>query len=136
MITRLFTPEAMGGFTSFTTVAATLAVVACGRYEFALPMARQEGDARALLALCLRIWLAVTVLCLPVGWALARWAHLPLPALLPLCTAAPGPHAALGMDPRMTTTLAVVAVHTTAMVATAVTLAIGAALLPRRRSNA
>lgn len=62
------------------------------------------------------------------GWLL-------LPALLPLCTAAPGPHAALGMDPRMTTTLAVVAVHTTAMVATAVTLAIGAALLPRRRSN-
>lgn len=90
VITRLFTPEAMGGFTSFTTVAATLAVVACGRYEFALPMARQEGDARALLALCLRIWLAVTVLCLPVGWALARWAHLPLPALLPLAVAGSG----------------------------------------------
>jgi hypothetical protein len=62
------------------------------------------------------------------GWLL-------LPALLPLCAAAPGPHPALGMDPRVTTTLAVVAVHTAAMVATAAPLAIGAALLARRRSN-
>ncbi len=65
------------------------------------------------------------------GWLL-------LPALLPLCAAAPGSHPAfaLGMDPRVTTTLAVVAVHATAMVATAAPLAIGAALLARRRSNA
>ena len=65
------------------------------------------------------------------GWLL-------LPALLPLCAAAPGSHPAfaLGMDPRVTTTLAVVAVHTAAMVATAAPLAIGAALLARRRSNA
>lgn len=63
------------------------------------------------------------------GWLL-------LPALLPLCAADPGPHPTLGMDPRVTTTLAVVAVHTAAMVATAAPLAIGAALLARRRSNA
>ena len=59
LITRLFTPEAFGLFTSFSTIAATVAVVACARYEFALPMVRDGREARALLALCLRIGLIV-----------------------------------------------------------------------------
>ena len=55
VLARLFTPQAFGVFTTFSTVAATVAVVACGRYEFALPMARDEDEAAVLLALCVRI---------------------------------------------------------------------------------
>lgn len=90
VITRLFTPEAFGALTAFTTLSATVAVVACARYEFALPMARQDAEARTLLLLCLRILALVTLASLPVAWALARWQHLPLPALLPLAVAAAG----------------------------------------------
>ena len=52
-ITRLFTPEAFGLYTQFATVAAALAVAASLRYEQALPLARTEDEARALLALAL-----------------------------------------------------------------------------------
>ena len=90
VITRLFTPEAFGVFTSFSTIAATVAVVACARYEFALPMAREAREADSLLALSLRILLGVLLLSLPLAWALHRWGHLPLPGLLPLAVVAAG----------------------------------------------
>ena len=90
LITRLFTPEAFGLFTSFSTIAATVAVVACARYEFALPMVRDGREARALLALCLRIGLIVLLLCLPLAWALHALGYLPLPQLLPLAVLAAG----------------------------------------------
>ena len=90
VITRLFTPEAFGALTAFTTVSATVAVIACARYEFALPMARQEAEARTLLLLCLRILALVTLASMPIAWALARWQHLPVPGLLPLAVAAAG----------------------------------------------
>ena len=90
LITRLFTPEAFGLFTSFSTIAATVAVVACARYEFALPMVRDGREARALLALCLRIGLIVLLLCLPLAWALHALGYLPLPQLLPLAVLTAG----------------------------------------------
>ena len=83
-IARLFTPEAMGVFTQFTTIAATIAVAACLRYDWALPMAQDEGEARALVALALRIAFAVTLLCIPVALTLHAMDLLPLPLLLPL----------------------------------------------------
>ena len=90
VLARLFTPEAFGVFTTFSTVAATVAVVACGRYEFALPMARDDGEAAVLLALCLRICLLVLVISMPLAAALAWTGHLPLPWLLPPAVAAAG----------------------------------------------
>jgi len=63
------------------------------------------------------------------GWLL-------LPALLPLCTAASTTHTVPGMDPRVATTLAVIAVHTAAMIATAAPLAIAGGLLARRAATA
>ncbi len=54
-IARLFTPEAMGVFTQFATIAAALGVAASLRYEQALPLAQGEDEARALLALALRL---------------------------------------------------------------------------------
>ena len=60
-LARLYTPEQFGAFTAFWVVASNLAVVACLRYEFALPLERDSGHATAVLALCLRV-LAVSVL--------------------------------------------------------------------------
>ena len=90
VMTRLFAPDAFGVFTTFTTVAATVAVVACARYEFALPMVRDEGEAAVLLALCLRLGLLVLAVTVPLAAVLNWTGHLPLPWLLPLAVAAAG----------------------------------------------
>ncbi|MDO5290671.1 MAG: oligosaccharide flippase family protein [Pseudomonadota bacterium] len=90
VLARLFTPGAFGVFTQFTTLAAALAVAACLRYEQALPLAHDEQDARALLALCLRLTAGAALLALPLGWALHAAGWLPLPALLPLAVGCAG----------------------------------------------
>ncbi|MDO5088035.1 MAG: polysaccharide biosynthesis protein, partial [Comamonadaceae bacterium] len=90
LLARLYTPEAFGLFTQFATVAAALAVAASLRYEQALPLAADEAEAQALLALCLRLLLAAALLAAPLGWALARLGALPWPWLLPLAVAASG----------------------------------------------
>ncbi|MDR0457804.1 MAG: oligosaccharide flippase family protein [Burkholderiaceae bacterium] len=89
-ITRLFTPAALGVYTAFSTVAATVAVVACARYEYALPLAREPEPAARLLALCLRVALAAVAASVALAWGLARWVHLPLAAWLPVTVAASG----------------------------------------------
>ena len=87
LLTRLYTPAQFGHFTLYAAVAANLAVVACARYEYALPLATDETEARDLLALCVRVLLAVTLLSallaagLMASGALAEaglWAWLPL----------------------------------------------------------
>lgn len=90
VLTRLYAPAAFGVFTAFSSVAATVAVVACARYEFALPLARDEGEARTLLVLCLWICGAVALLAVPLAAVLHATGHLPMPALLPLAVAAAG----------------------------------------------
>ena len=59
-LTRLYAPEQFGHYAFFAAVVANLAVLACGRYDFALPLVRDEAEARDLMALCLRVLLAVT----------------------------------------------------------------------------
>ena len=98
VLARLFTPQAFGLFTQFSTVAATLAVAASLRFEQALPLARRPQQARALLALCLRVLLAATALAAlaaaGLAWAGGGWlavgGPLPWPALLPLAVLAAG----------------------------------------------
>jgi len=90
LLTRLFTPAEFGLYHLFAAVAANLAVVACARYEFALPMARDDDEAQALRGLCLRILLGVTLLSAlgAAGWwwaGAATWV-----AWLPLAVAAAG----------------------------------------------
>lgn len=89
-IARLFTPEAMGVFTQFATIAAALGVAASLRYEQALPLAQGEGEARALLSLALRLAAAAAALSVPLAWALHAAGWLPLPALLPLAMVTAG----------------------------------------------
>jgi len=82
-LTRLYTPDEFGHYTAFAALAANVAVIACARYDFALPLARDEGEARDLLALCLRILVVVTLACVPLAWlageafGLVMWAWLP-----------------------------------------------------------
>jgi len=70
-LTRLYSPEAFGVYHLLAAVAANLAVVACGRYEFALPKAGDDAQAQALRSLCLRLlWVAAAI----GGAAGALWA--------------------------------------------------------------
>ncbi len=89
-LTRLYSPADFGVFHLFTAVAANIAVVACARYEFALPVARDDDDAGALQALCRRL-LAAAVLAsalAAVAWAATIGAVWPL--WLPLAVGALG----------------------------------------------
>jgi len=68
-LTRLYTPGQFGLYHVFAAVAANLAVVACARYEFALPLVADDRQAHALRALCLRVLIGA-VGCSAVGAAI------------------------------------------------------------------
>ncbi|MCE4558064.1 lipopolysaccharide biosynthesis protein [Roseateles cellulosilyticus] len=82
-IARLYTPGEYGQFSLVWTVASNLAVVGCARYEFALALEKGEQGAATLLALCLRMLLAMTAMAAIVGAAWMFWADLGLAAALP-----------------------------------------------------
>ena len=82
-IARLYTPAEYGQFSLVWTVASNLAVVGCARYEFALVLEREDAGASALLALCLRMLLAMTAMAVVVGGAWMFWADLSVAAALP-----------------------------------------------------
>lgn len=87
-IARLYTPAEYGQFSLLWTVASNLAVVGCARYEFALALETGEKGAAALLALCLRVLLAMTATAILVGAAWMFWADLSVAAALPLAVLA------------------------------------------------
>ncbi len=72
LLTRLYTPDQFGHFTLVAAVAVNLGAVACARYEYALPLVADAQRARALLALCLRVLLLVSLLSVPLAWWLSR----------------------------------------------------------------
>jgi O-antigen/teichoic acid export membrane protein len=82
-LTRLYTPQQFGQYALFAALALNLSVVACARYDYALPMAVDDAEARDLMALCLRVLLAVAGLSLllatvlGLAGALAHWVWLP-----------------------------------------------------------
>ena len=69
-LTRLYSPQQFGIYHLFAAVSANLAVVACARYEFALPLVGDGTDAAALRTLCLRVLAGVT---LASALAAAAW---------------------------------------------------------------
>jgi O-antigen/teichoic acid export membrane protein len=87
-IARLYTPAEYGQFSLLWTVASNLAVVGCARYEFALALETGDKGAAALLALCLRVLLAMTATAILVGAAWMLWADLSVAAALPLAVLA------------------------------------------------
>jgi O-antigen/teichoic acid export membrane protein len=80
LLTRLYSPTQFGLYHLFAAVAANVAVVACARYEHALPLARDDAEAHALVALCR--WILLTVMAFSalgaVAWALSIGALWPL----------------------------------------------------------
>jgi O-antigen/teichoic acid export membrane protein len=87
LLTRLYTPSQFGLYHLFAAVAANVAVVACARYEFAIPLVRSGEDAQVLRALCLRVLVAVvmaTTLAALLWWGLSGDAW---PMWLPLAVA-------------------------------------------------
>ena len=95
-IARLYPPADYGQFSLVWTVATNLAVVGCARYEFSLALEREPPGAAAVLALCLRVLLAVTAASVLVGGVWMLWADLPVAAALPLAVMAAAASQALG----------------------------------------
>ncbi len=83
-LTRLYSPQEFGVYHLFAAAAANLAVVACARYEFALPLAADEAQAGVLRWLCLLLLLVMAMLCALAGamWSVSASAW--WPAWLPL----------------------------------------------------
>ncbi|MGH7483582.1 MAG: lipopolysaccharide biosynthesis protein, partial [Longimicrobiales bacterium] len=62
VLTRLYTPEEFGTLAVYSAALATIVLVASGRYELAIPLARAGGAAANLMALSLLVLLATTLL--------------------------------------------------------------------------
>ncbi len=89
-LTRLYSPADFGLYHLFAAVAANVAVVACARYEFALPLARGDDEAAALRALCLRLLAASVLISAAAGLGWALWARVSWPLWLPAAVGALG----------------------------------------------
>lgn len=89
-LARLYSPQDYGLYTTFAAVAANLAVVACARYEYALPMARDEAEAEALLALAMRVLMGVCAVSGLLGALAALTGWLPHAGWLALAVGAAG----------------------------------------------
>lgn len=87
-LTRIYSPTEYGHFSLVWTLATNVAVLGCARYEFALPLESDEGEAATLMALCLRVLMAVSAASLLVAASLALWQDLSLAWLLPLAVLA------------------------------------------------
>jgi len=89
-LTRLYSPADFGLYHLFAAVAANVAVVACARYEFALPLARGDDEAAALRALCLRLLAASVLISAAAGLGWALWSRVLWPLWLPAAVGALG----------------------------------------------
>lgn len=73
LLSRLYTPGDFGQYALLWAVATNLAVVACARYEFALPLEKSARGAALLMVLCARLLLAVTAACALLALVLHLW---------------------------------------------------------------
>jgi len=89
-LTRLYTPSQFGVYHLFAAVSANLAVVACARYEFALPLVGDAVDAAALRALCLRVLAGVTLASALAAAGWFAWSAQGWTAWLPVAVAVLG----------------------------------------------
>lgn len=83
-VARLVTPAEFAQYSLTWAVAANLAVIACARYEMALPMATGQRQLQALLAVCVRVLMALWAVATVLGLLLQGWLAplVLLPALL------------------------------------------------------
>lgn len=62
ILTRLYTPEQFGEFALFFGVINILSIIACGRYELAIVVPKEENDAAALSMLSIQIAAGVSAI--------------------------------------------------------------------------
>lgn len=62
LLTRLYSPEEIGIVATLVAIATIIAAISNGRYEMALVLPKSDQDANDLIALCLTINLAITIL--------------------------------------------------------------------------
>ncbi len=74
-LTRLYSPETFGQFALLWAVATNVAVVACARYDHALPLERDDTQAVHLLALCAAVLGGVALASLAASAALVASGH-------------------------------------------------------------
>lgn len=89
-LSRLYGPEVFGLFHLASAIGGNLAVVACARYEFALPLARSEAEAGALRALCMRVLITLTMVTLGAASAAVWWFEAAWPLAVPALVASLG----------------------------------------------
>ena len=81
VLSRLYAPEAFGVAALFISITGTLGVVACLRYEQAIVVPRDDGEAANLFALSLAFPVLLSLLAsLLIAWrgeALMRWMNVP-----------------------------------------------------------
>ncbi|WP_376785884.1 lipopolysaccharide biosynthesis protein, partial [Diaphorobacter nitroreducens] len=83
VLTRLYTPGDFGQYALLWALATNLAVVACARYEFALPLEKKAYGAAQLMALCAWLLLATTAATMLLALVLLFWPGMALAWLLP-----------------------------------------------------
>jgi len=89
-LTRLYTPDEFGQYAVFAAIAANLAVIACARYDYALPLVRDDAEARDLMALCLRVLIVTTAVGVVLALGLGLWGRVAGWGWLPIAVAASG----------------------------------------------
>ena len=103
-LTRLYGPEAFGALGVFVSLSSILGMVAALRYEFAIPLARDERGAVGLVGVANATLVAVTLATALGVWLAGDWLArttsvpelMPLLWLLPLTVLCNGLSAALG----------------------------------------
>lgn len=79
VLTRLFSPEQFGVLSVYLAILSILVVVACLRYELAIPIAESDEDALNLAAVCFCVLLVMTgvmtaaSILVPEAWLDAAW---------------------------------------------------------------
>lgn len=73
ILTRIYGPEAFGALAVFNSLAAILALVASLRYEFGIPVAREEEEAAGLVGVCVAATLGATLLVAGGVWLVGPW---------------------------------------------------------------
>lgn len=84
LLARLYSPAEFGQFALLWALATNLAVVACARYEFALPLEVDARGAARLMALCARLLVLSTIVAVVAGGVVAGVLGMRMAWALPL----------------------------------------------------
>jgi O-antigen/teichoic acid export membrane protein len=73
ILTRLYSPSDFGVFVVATSILSVLITVTCLRYDFALPLPREDATAASVLALSLLANIVMTMIAGVALWLIAPW---------------------------------------------------------------